>query len=206
MQPIPESDIKTIRDMRRKGESIKVIAKTVGRSPATVKKYTDDITMSDDSQAALNRRGADAINSLLTNEQRSKRNRKAAHTRLATEGGRRTWNKIRVLGAAAAGLAYREDEKPVLRVLEARYDTTFKKEEMDGLFFDFTNDQMVIEHTVDHTHGIQSAIARFALLNAKKDGRRRILITRTGRGKLGAVRLSRLDALGVEVIDVFEFQ
>ncbi len=132
----------------------------------------------------------------MTVEQRSERNRKGANTRVANGD----WEPIKRKGDLAAWLAYRKDELPVLADMERVFSAKFQKEGVDGVYFDFANEDYLIEHTRDDTKGICDATRRFAVAAARGDQRKRIAYLDTS--KLGPLRRGRLEALNVEIRDV----
>jgi predicted RNA-binding protein (virulence factor B family) len=96
----------------------------------------------------------------------------------------------------SAGLVYRKDELPVKVVLEKLFGCTFKKECIDGRYFDFASADYLIEYTTDTTHGLTDVVRRFEQA-ARVDPRRKIAYVNFK--QLGPRRRARLVAAGVEI-------
>lgn len=104
--------------------------------------------------------------------------------------------------ATRLNLSYREDEIPIKESLESKYGKRFHKEKIGRRYIDFANKKLLIEHTVDGTHGIQDVISRFGDVAKSEDTRRRVAYVNTD--LLGAVRRKRLLLLRVKIRDFRE--
>jgi len=204
MQSIPVQEIEKIRRLREGGESIKVVARIVGRSPATVKKYTDDIVLPAHVLRALRARGIREVTARakLSPEKLKARARKSVASRIANGSQNGASSERMAQLAEKASLMYRRDELPVLEKLNGLFNSSFAKEKVGGVYFDFADDLHLIEHSIDGTHGVQDATMRFAIAEALGDKRCRIAYMNTG--KIGSLRMQRFTDLNVEVRDVAE--
>ena len=204
MRPIPIQEIEKIRRLREGGESIKVIARIVGRSPSTVKKYTDDIVLPMHVLRVLRARGIRKVTARakLSPEKLKARARKSVASRIANGSQNGASPERMAQLAEKASLMYRRDELSVLEKLNGLFNSSFAKEKVGGVYFDFADDLYLIEHSIDGTHGVQDATMRFAIAEALGDKRRRIAYMNTV--KIGPLRMQRFTDLNVEVRDVVE--
>lgn len=93
-----------------------------------------------------------------------------------------------------AGLTFIGYEKDLLKYFECLYGK-LKKEKINGKFFDFSNDYVIIEFTFDQTKGVQDLTKRFSKIVNDK----RFKIAYLPFTNLGNLRKKRLQDLNVEI-------
>ncbi len=94
----------------------------------------------------------------------------------------------------AAILSYCGYEKELLPLLEQKYGK-LRKEKIEGRYFDFCNDDIIIEFTFDNTSGVTLAIRRFSQLTVDK--RQRILFMPDN--GIGNIRMRRINDLNISI-------
>jgi len=114
------------------------------------------------------------------------------------------WKDAKKSGFMAAGLTYRKDELETKRHLEELFECTFQKAHVNGRFFDFADENHLIEHTRDNTKGVSDAISRFRQAEEIGDARKRIAYVPLSR--VGPLRRRRFEALNVELRDVVDLE
>lgn len=112
----------------------------------------------------------------------------------------RRQNRLKAVEASA--LAHHGKEKQILVRLNAVLGSSLKKSKVNGYYFDFTDDNYLIEHTRDWGKGICSATRRFVA--AQHDPRQKVLYANLKH--LGPLRRSRLESAGVSVRDYLELE
>lgn len=153
------------RRLRQSGMSILDIARCLPMAKSTVSLAVRDIQLTQPQSDRLdesNRANQAAFVSRLSQLDPEVRAEQRHRSGLAT------WQKHEeqmranlTKGTAASGLTYRKDELPFLSILNKLYSTTFRKEQIGTRYFDFCDDEYVIELTFDHTHGVSDVLARF---------------------------------------------
>lgn len=97
-----------------------------------------------------------------------------------------------------ANLTYRKDEIPIKERMEFLLNQTFKKEEINGFYIDFSSNNYLIEYTKDNTHGVSDAIKRFSTIT---DDRIKIIISNLN--GIGTLRKEKVK--NVVFIDLKDF-
>ena len=93
-------------------------------------------------------------------------------------------------------LSFHPTEKLWKPKIDKYFNKNLVKEKIGNHYFDFVDDEFIVEFTLDNTSGISDAIKRFkTILN---DGRKKYLIS----PKIGEVRTQRLIMANVEWIDI----
>lgn len=186
------------REMRSAGASYSDVMSALELSKSTVKYMVRGISLTDEQRRELNSRPSPT--SFKKGQQST-----AVCRAAGCKGGRATWsknNRARALVAARrniclANLTYRTDELNTKLQLERLFGRRFQKEQIGRRVVDFACDELIIEHSVDGTKGIQDVIARFE--DIADDPRQKIAIVDTK--KLGDRRRARLESVVDEIRD-----
>ena len=84
-------------------------------------------------------------------------------------------------------------EKKVFPLLSKTFNTeNLRRERIENIFFDFVDNEYIIEFTVDNTRGINRAINRFGILNSNSNENRICILVCPSYG-FGSKRKKRLD-------------
>lgn len=185
-------------EMRKAGASFSDITKALGISKSTLSYMLKEVKLTSEQREAIDHRTLAAIRCCVRSPMTAEAKARASNVT------KNAWieNRDKMLrGARKSALTYLPHEKKILRILEQRFNSSFKKECVGERFFDFASETLLIEHSIDFGKGIGDIIQRFTAARAAGDRRRRIAFVNMKH--LGPKRRGRLAELEVEIFDCF---
>ena len=181
---------KQSRLLRKEGKSINEIVTILGIAKSTCSLWIRDIELSDDQCKELKSRGPKSYT--LTEENRN--------ARRIRQVDRISNSVFKNMCLDASHSKHFKIEKYALPFIEERFNTTgLKPEKIGDHWFDFCNDEYVIELTYNKNDGSTNAINRFAKIS--DDPRKKILICQEL--YFGEIRRSRLLKTGAEFVPLW---
>lgn len=191
-------------ELRKAGFSYKEITEVTGISKSTLSYMFKNVKLTQDQKIKIQERGAQKLCEInkkrgqaLTEKERMLIGEKVRTRHLKRMSEDVQYQKEVKERPRKAHLQYLQAELTIKKILEEIYECKFEKELYKNVVFDFANKKYLIEHTIDWGKGISSLTSRFRV--AKSDGR--IKIAYLPFKHFGAKRRSRLEELGVKVID-----
>jgi len=187
----PDEHIKAL-NLRKKGISINKIASELQVSKGTVSLWVRDIQISIEQKQTLMHR-----NITLTGESKQKKSA-SLKTRIANMSKSEKALFIEPL-ITCAHKTFKPIELIAKPHIEKYFNTTnLRHEKINGRWFDFVNDEYVIEYTTNKTLGVSLAIERLTLI--KNDPRKKFLVAK--RKYFGNKRQQRLLSANATHIDI----
>ena len=190
-------------EMRMGGATIIEIANGLGVAKSSAYMWTKDIDLSDEvkqriydiCKASQFKKGNTLGREYWTDEMRNAASIKA---KIVYDAGGYIKENL-----AATNSVHRKIEADAKYKIEQFFCTSgLLPQKINGRWFDFVNDEFVIEYTIDNTKGISDAISRFGIIIG--DNRRKILVSpERWFGLKRRELLSANGAIFVSIDDVF---
>lgn len=187
-------------EMRKSGAVLSEIVNSLDVSKSTAWLWTKDVELSDEAKQRIDEMSKKTQfkkgNTLRSGDKWTDEMRRDA----AVASRERYYNNDSIRNGFALGNSvHRKDEKAVKDKIEMFFNTSeLLPEKIGDNWFDFVNDEFIIEYTVNFTRGISLAISRFG--NITDDKRKKILISHDI--SFGYKRKARLDATGAIFIPI----
>lgn len=185
-----------IINLRKKGKSHPEIEKQIGVNRSTIHYILkrNKVELTEEQERRLKKRNSRRIAEIsrnLTDAERKERAKKGAATRMKNG----TFNKAKLIDARH--LVHEKCELQALEQLEESFDSSFEKEKIGGRYFDFVNEDYVIEHSTDYGKGITLIYERFKAI--QKDNR--VKLAFINMKHFGEKRKNRFREVGVHWFD-----
>lgn len=186
--------------MRQQGASFNEINRELGIHKGTLSYMLKSFPLSEDQQKLRKE------NNIIRQQNFAKdhpeilkqRNKKAAQSRREKDplGYLERMRSMGKKARHAANLTYRKDELSTKKILEEIYGVRFEKEKIGNRYIDFASSDLLIEYSIDATHGLSDLIKR--LEDVQTDPRQKIAYINTQ--KIGPKWKTRLEKIAV-IID-----
>ena len=194
---------KWILELREQNKTYKEISEITGKGKSTISYWCASLDISEELKKKQKDKQDESIrklNKLVAEKDKDHEwSRKGGFSCQRLHGDK--LHKFSYDDCYKSNMNYRKDELPIKLILEKRFNTIFNKEFGNGRYFDFCDNNFVIEYTVDATKGASDAIDRLSTLH---DNRKKILITRSE--KIGPKRYNRALRGNIEILNVSDFR